>query len=294
MQGRRQILRYFDAGNAAVAINPKAGSSTLAREIIRVHHPDQESLVTTPPGEGKGTAYPPGKSADTTRLHFLVPKVEALEREVTIIPVRDPVERFRSACAESNRDDVDAVIEDLKENRIPRNSHFWNQVRLLQGNKAKLYKFPDHFPQLLEEIGVGPDVVDIHQRDNRIEKPELTEAQVAAVKELYADDVRLFESINEPGQEVQDLPNPVVKEPVPGHVTKAQLRKALRRVQIAFANLPILLESIEDPDEREDALIDLQEAQTIDRTHPLIGFLAEKLNLEQDDVDDIFRQAATL
>lgn len=215
---------YFDTPAAAVAVNYKAGSSSLARAIIAAHHPRIEAVLTTPHGSGTGTAYPVGFGPDTIRWHGQCPKVAPLDRPVTLLAVREPLDHFRSACAESRIENVDAKLAEL-EAGWGRDPHFWPQSRLLQGNAVRLYRFPLDLDALALAAGLSLPLPDIDGGHGR-PKPVLNESQAARVLALYADDVALFASITEPGQ-IARVNNASSSLPPPREISKLTLKRRM-------------------------------------------------------------------
>lgn len=86
-------------------------------------------------------------------------------------------------------------------------------------------------------------------------------------------------------------PKPVV---VPVTITRRGLRKAMRRDGITFANVKAALSELTDEDIREDALIDLQDAQTIRRDHGLIAVVQAMFAKTDAEVDAYFLLAQEL
>ena len=81
---------------------------------------------------------------------------------------------------------------------------------------------------------------------------------------------------------------------VPESVTRRGLRKALLDDGITFAAIRIELENITDASAREDALIDLDDAQTIHRNHPLVAGIGVMLSKTSEQLDGYFILAQTL
>ena len=86
-------------------------------------------------------------------------------------------------------------------------------------------------------------------------------------------------------------PDPVI---VPESVTRRGLRKALLDDGITFADIRLRLEGIADAEVREDALIDLEDAQTIRRDHPLVAGIGALLSKTDEQLDNYFILAKTL
>lgn len=103
--------------------------------------------------------------------------------------VRDPVERFRSACA---RQGV-SVEEGLE--RSSWDVHFWplDYMGLLEEG-VEHFAFPSQIDDCAEWLGLETPVPALNA-ESEAGKPTLTTAQEAAVRELYADDIALWESL---------------------------------------------------------------------------------------------------
>lgn len=191
---------YYKAGNHAIALNFKVGSSSLARAIIRDFQPRTEALITTPHGDGNGTAYPEGRNADNTLWQGAVIKVDAMDVAVAHLLVRDPVEKFRSACQTSKVIDVEAKLTALEVEGFTADVHFWPQSRFL-ATPCKLYHFPEHLDALATAVGLSLPLPVINESAEG-DKPTLSPEQQARVEAIYAADIDLHNSIAEAGQSV--------------------------------------------------------------------------------------------
>lgn len=149
-----------------------------------------------------------------------IPRTETPELPA-LIPVRDAVERFRSACSQSRIDDVDALLTQLETgggdfgvNNIPaiESYHFRPQSDYLYPDSTvKLYKFPEHFDALGAEAGLTTPMPVVNDGDSQNPpKPDLTAEQEARVQAIYADDITLFDSIAGAGQELVVPPAPPI------------------------------------------------------------------------------------
>ena len=124
-----------------------------------------------------------------------------------LVPVRDVMQRFRSAVWQVRKDDesltVNEILDGLEAGTY-RNQHFQSQSDILKGcegcESVKLYRFPEDFQQMLIDGGLDP----LSQHRNKsTDKPELTEDQTERVAALYAEDIKLRASIIETGQVYQ-------------------------------------------------------------------------------------------
>jgi hypothetical protein len=103
--------------------------------------------------------------------------------------VRDPVERFRSACARQ----AVSVEEGLA--RLDSDVHFWslNHMGLLADGVAH-FRFPDQIDACASWLGLSTPVPSLNAEAEE-GKPTLTAEEEAAVRAAYADDVALWESL---------------------------------------------------------------------------------------------------
>ncbi len=190
---------YFDSGDVAIAVNFKVASASIARAVIKAHHPEIEATITTPWNNGRGTAYPSGVNADTVRWQTLVPKVSATEKPVLLL-MRPPVEKFRSACAEDKVRNVNFKLTQLERDTPrmwSRNAHFWPQSRFLENVPVKVFRIGRDLEAFCQAAGleyplswIGP------AGHNEGVKPDLTPEQTQRVRAIYADDLALFASAN--------------------------------------------------------------------------------------------------
>lgn len=104
--------------------------------------------------------------------------------------VRDPVERFRSACA---RQGV-SVAEGL--DRQYSDVHFWSlsSMGLLEQGMT-YFRFPDQLDDCAEWLGLEIPVPQTND-EQESSKPTLTQEQENIVRQIYADDILLWESLN--------------------------------------------------------------------------------------------------
>lgn len=185
---------YYDTPDAAVAVNYKAGSATLAYEIIKNHYKDLYVMIHTPPGTGNGVAYPAGRGPETSRWHGLCPKADdPRQKDKVLLLVRDPIERFMSACSERTVRDVDGILSSLEDGTNV-GLHFLPQSRLLVEGKTKLFRFPDQFDDLAAEAGLAPPFVRIKSPRDKADYP-LSPAQKKRLKSIYAEDFLIFKSM---------------------------------------------------------------------------------------------------
>jgi hypothetical protein len=103
--------------------------------------------------------------------------------------VRDPVERFRSACA---RQEV-SVEEGLA--RQGSDVYFWSLEHMgLLTEGVRHFRFPDQLDACAEWLGLETPVPQLNE-EAEANKPTLTPEQEARVREIYAADIALWESL---------------------------------------------------------------------------------------------------
>ena len=170
---------YIIHKDKQVAIIGKSGSSAISKAIYIDGRDDvsEVMLLSNAPG-----------------FQHRVPQTQ--DPYNPMIPVRDPVERFRSACAQEDRTAAQEI------SRIERGRYSFHTKRtssyLVAG--AALYKFPEHIEEIARDLGLDkiPRVND--SNSNNSPKPILTEEELERVAELYADDISLYNSIENAGQ----------------------------------------------------------------------------------------------
>jgi hypothetical protein len=103
--------------------------------------------------------------------------------------VRDPVERFRSACARQQKtvqEGLDSMESDV---------HFWTVDSMgLLDQSVTHFRFPDQIDACAEWLGLDTPVPTLND-ESEAGKPTLTAAQVAAIRAAYAADVAIWESL---------------------------------------------------------------------------------------------------
>tara|TARA_R110002020_G_scaffold43518_1_gene126367 strand:+ start:2255 stop:2806 length:552 start_codon:yes stop_codon:yes gene_type:complete len=133
-------------------------------------------------------------------------------KSVLLFPVRNPIERFASAVntvrknKKYSKHSVNELIEMLEQNTF-RNLHFMDIATPLRNacfhfDDIHLYKFPEHYEQMLRD---GEYNDEIFHKNKSKKKLILTDSQKERVAKYYSTDIKLFESIKEPGQKFHFL-----------------------------------------------------------------------------------------
>jgi hypothetical protein len=146
------------------------------------------------------------------RNRFLVPhtnrfyKATNTSRKINgevLVAVRDPIERFKSACLQLNihGEDVDFIIKQLDNKTVAIfNYHFAPQFWWAKGHRCKLFKFPEHLGHLVAKMGfVNMPKINVSE-DKKGEKPNLSDSQISNLLQIYKEDIELFDSIKNPGE----------------------------------------------------------------------------------------------
>jgi len=144
-----------------------------------------------------------------TRLNVMNEK----GRTVAFLPVRNPIERFVSGIytVSKNKKYFNLGVNDwldMLENNTHKNLHFMDVTTVLRNacfcfDDIYLYKFPDHFEQMLRDGGYEGEVPHENASTKKI---VLTDSQTERVAKYYTKDIALFESIKAPGQQFDFMP----------------------------------------------------------------------------------------
>lgn len=112
-----------------------------------------------------------------------------LNRGLAVL-VRDPIERFKSACNYAN------ISIDIAEPNIcdPRFRSL-EQAGLIRNN-IFYFKFPEQIEECVSWLGLKTPV--LHTNQSITEKPTLFEYQLQRIQKLYAADIELWKSIQNP------------------------------------------------------------------------------------------------
>lgn len=88
-----------------------------------------------------------------------------------------------------------------------------------------------------------------------------------------------------------DLPELPV---VPASVTARQIRLWLVRHGVSLSGIDAALDAIPDAQQRAEAKVEWEFAPYVERNHPMLVAIAGTLGLTESQVDDAFREAATI
>lgn len=156
--------------NNAVVLTPRTGSHSLCEAALSSFWPEALRV---------DYAHP---AASLPNQEFY-PENSDLANSIAIV-VRNPIERFRSMCA--HRPTVS--IEDQLNNPIygPIPSGQFNQY----------FRFEDQLQECADWLGITVPLEQIDPTEPS-SKPDLTPEQEARVREIYAADIALWESLQQ-------------------------------------------------------------------------------------------------
>ena len=220
---RQLTPKFFTFGSQSIAAIGKSGSSATARAILFAERPDYE--VRSASNDPEMVA----RSLNRPKWQAMVGKTES-PKSMPIIPVRNPIERFRSGCAQDGITAEEALDGlEAEGGKLLGSFHFRpTSDYLIFG--GLLYQFPEHITEMGEALGVVIESVN-DSASNNGEKPIIGINQMKRLIAIYADDIYLFESITKAGQ-VYAAPEP---KPTPVDPRQAVFDIA----SAAFKSLPI-------------------------------------------------------
>lgn len=101
-------------------------------------------------------------------------------------------------------------------------------------------------------------------------------------------DANTWALLPESTDDLPDLPD------VPASVTARQIRLWLVRHGVSLAAVDAAINAIDDPQQREECRVEWDWAPYVERSHPLLVPIAMMLGLTEAQVDDAFREAASI
>lgn len=192
------MTMYFITPNYSFAFIPKVGCSSLARVVIRQFQPKDNTIIIN-------GHYPEGLNAENSKWQSIAQREHWPSKPIVAL-IRDPIERFKSAMSQMHFSDVDAAIDSLKngtlmqcfkrKTKLMDNGHFKPQIMWVD-ETTKLYKFPDHIQNALNEVGIEGSIPVINQCS--FPKPQLTTEQRLELEIIYQEDIALYNAITSPG-----------------------------------------------------------------------------------------------
>jgi hypothetical protein len=255
-------MRFLVVPNSTKALlfTPRTGSTSVARAVLTKARPDLADF-TNPQALLFGS---PGPQAELGAV------------------IRDPVERFRSACALSGLTPSQALADTGA--RAPLFRPISKDLKTLKN--VRLFSFETGLDSLAKWLGV--DGIGRENESGEGDKPVLSEAELAAVLSRYAEDIEIHAAATaglvHNGPVILPEPEPVV----PSEVGPLQIRKALRAAGLK-ALVDQFLESLSE-EQREE----WEYATVVRRDNGTLNQAATLLGKTSREIDDLFRLAATL
>jgi len=148
-----------------IHLTPRSGSNSLSIAAFAAFWPD----IQTPNGIHPANVFPVDENWDGTNA------------KVGLI-VRNPVERFRSMCAHRPERTLEEHLARPAYGPLPR------------GNFARYFRFETELDAAAEWLGL-PTPLPQEDATDEAAKPVLTPEQEARVREIYAADIALWESL---------------------------------------------------------------------------------------------------
>jgi hypothetical protein len=160
-----EILRSPTTGKA-IYLTPRSGSHSLALSAMQTFWPD---IVVE--NDHPSTQFGVEEWWDGTNV------------DVALV-VRNPVERFRSMCAHRPQRTLEQHLDQPVYGTLP------------SGNFVRYFRFEDQLDAAAEWLGLP---IPLSQEDatSEADKPILTPEQEARVREIYAVDIALWESLQQ-------------------------------------------------------------------------------------------------
>lgn len=163
-------MQYFKGKDHCFATNSKVMKQAICYGIVKKDWPEKLEELQDP--------------------HFLtyytmIEQTDAPEKPVLML-MRDPVERFLSACAMNNTtvDDAIAVMQE--------GHPLFDKQSDYVTPDTTIFRYPDQIKEFCDAAGFAPLPV---LNQSEYPKPKLTKKQKAAVEAYYADDISLWESL---------------------------------------------------------------------------------------------------
>lgn len=95
-------------------------------------------------------------------------------------------------------------------------------------------------------------------------------------------------------EELATLRDQYEKNPVPASISARQIRLWLVRAGYSLDMISQVIASIPDQATRDKVAIEWEYAPVVERSHPWLAPLGQALGLDAENIDQAFREAATL
>ena len=162
-----QIIRVPN-GNA-IYLTPRSASHSIAAACLQSFWPELYSQYLSAEPQLHPAAY--------------LQSMEGWNYQIDLaIVMRNPINRFRSMCAQRPQTAIEELLASPRYGALP------------DGKWAKVFLFETQLQDCADWLGI---TVPLPQLDatEEADKPVLTPEQEARVREIYADDIALWESL---------------------------------------------------------------------------------------------------
>ena len=180
-----------------MAFIPRTGSTAWARAILDKFYPElkyKEDKINLPQGKKLIPQFIMPSEQLPSNIN---PQIAGISKDQIVGITRDPIERFRSAFSKLKSGTIDEAISKVKaaKNFKMVNVHIRSIIDTF-GETTKFikwYAYEKDLESLAIDIGLGEVPAKINVSTDR--KPDLTPSQVKALREIYADDIKLHEEV---------------------------------------------------------------------------------------------------
>lgn len=153
---------------AAILLVPRSASHSIAASALQTYHPELYAIWQSGDTETHPAVYWPDYEAFCGQTDLAV-------------VLRNPVERFRSTIAHRHLE-IDEQLANPSYGPLP------------AGPFARVFKFESGLDAVAEYLGLPVPLPQIDATDEA-DKPTLTAEQEARVREIYAADIALWETL---------------------------------------------------------------------------------------------------
>ena len=171
---------YIECGTKFIALNYKVASTAICKAIAIKYYPNTVDLVFS----------------NKIEWHQIPIRTIAPNFNFTAMLFREPISRFKSACKYENITEVDSFIRNLYSNKMAlSNPHFTPQSdSLIEG--TRIFKLESH----LNEFILYCELDSLSIENNTVGDVSISEENLVLLKEIYARDIKIYNSIIGPGQ----------------------------------------------------------------------------------------------
>jgi hypothetical protein len=170
----------WDNGYKGLALITRSGSHCLFQSILDTHYP--EPVITAEEID----RWHPVRNIPTQYIIDIAQKPIPEQLTFAVI-VRDPIERFRSACARMQKTPAEVIAENLHD------VHTWSieSMGLINHPQAKYFLFTN-LEQCARFLGLPTPLEQVNEEPV---KHDLSQEELQFLEQYYANDILLFKSL---------------------------------------------------------------------------------------------------